>query len=50
MTSKYFLIAVMFVSSVVYAGIPFTHGNLKVDGSGRQHSPGYGPAGGSGIL
>ena len=32
----------MFVSSAVYAGIPFTHGNLKVDGSGRylEHDDG----------
>lgn len=42
MTSKYFLIAMMLVSSAVYAGIPFTHGNLKVDGSGRylEHDDG----------
>lgn len=35
MISKYLLITMMFFPSAVCAGIPFIHGNLKVDDSGR---------------
>ena len=42
MINKLFIIFAMFFTSAVYAGIPFTHGNLKVDGSGRylEHDDG----------